>query len=69
LATRAAELVQQGGIGASAALTELVKVEAARHQLAPWTLTSLIAGEWARQGIVVVPGSLPLADVPRGTVR
>jgi hypothetical protein len=60
LAERAAELAAQGGPAAAGELTRLVDRAAQRYHLAPWTVTSMIAGEWDRLGIKRTPKGVNL---------
>lgn len=68
LAERAAELAEQGGPGAAAALSALVAEAAREHRHTPAVVTALIAEEWARLGIRTIPTAVALPNVPRFTV-
>lgn len=69
LADRAAEVAQSGGMAAAAALSRLLREEGARHHLSEFELTALIAEEWARTGVVTLPGFVQVPGVPRGTLQ
>lgn len=58
LAEELAPLAARGTAEAAAAIGIRIREEAPRHGLAPWTLTSMVGGEWVRLGIVRPGGDL-----------
>lgn len=69
LADRAAEVARPGGMAAAAALSRLLRQESAKHHLSEFELTALVAEEWARTGVITLPGFVQVPAVPRGTLQ
>jgi hypothetical protein len=58
LAEELAPLAALGTTEAAAQIGARIRAEAVRHRVAPWTLTSMVGGEWVRSGAVSPSGDL-----------
>jgi hypothetical protein len=69
LAERAAAIAERAELAQwerGAQLSRLIAAAAREHGYAPWAMTSMVAGEWARLGIRTVPRGTELHQLAEG---